>query len=126
VIGATRQRTTSALLVLAVLLGLLGCGAALAHPAPEQSQQGVAASPLHAGQLVVRAHAAELRALAERGRRQGPGSPTSVPVAAVVAALVWAGLTLRGGAWRPGRAAGSRGWPRRTWSRAPPRHLQPA
>jgi hypothetical protein len=126
VIGTARRRTTSALLVLAVLLGLLGWGAALAHPDPEQaSQQAVAASPLHAGQLVVRAQDAGLRALAERGRRQGPGSP-SVPVAVVAAALVWAGLTLRGGAWRPGRAAGSRCWPRRAWSRAPPRHLQPA
>jgi hypothetical protein len=125
VIGANRARPASALLVVVVLLGLLGSGAALAHPGTDQaSQQAVAAAPLHAGQLVVRDHAAGLRALAERGRRQGPAD-TSMPVAALVGVLAWAGLGSRRGAWRSASAAGPRGLARRTWSRAPPCCLQP-
>ena len=120
-----RSRLASALVVLAVLLGLLGSGAALAHPGTDQaSQQAVAAAPLHAGQLVVRDHATGLRALAERGRRQGPAD-TKILVAMLVGMLAWAGLGSRTGAWRPGAGAGPRGRPRRTWSRAPPSHLQP-
>ncbi len=125
-IGATRPRLASALLVLAVLLGLLGWGAAMAPPGADLGpQQGVAAAPLHAGQLVVRDQDAGLRGLAERGRRQGPAHPSAL-VAAMVAALVWAGLGWRGGAWQSGGAAWSRSRPRRRGSRAPPCHLQPA
>jgi hypothetical protein len=121
-----RPRLASALLVLVVLLGLLGWGAALSPPrADPGSQQGVVASPLHAGQLLVRGQDAGLRAVAERGRRQGP-APTGALVAVVVAALVWAGFAARRGAWRSARGAGPGGRPRRTWSRAPPRLLQPA
>lgn len=120
-----RQRPASALLVLAVLLGLLGSGAATAHPqAGRPPSEGVAAPPpLHAGLLVERDQDAALRALAERGRRHGPAH-TSVLVAMLAGALVLAARRSRGGAWRSA-GAGSCRRPRRTWSRAPPCHLQP-
>jgi hypothetical protein len=126
VIRPIRPRLASALVVLAVLLGLLGSGAATAHPGADQRpHQGVAAPPFHAGQFVLRDQDSGLRALTERGRRQGPAN-TSALVAMLVGALAWAGPGSRTGAWRSAGTAGSRGRPRRPWSRAPPRHLQPA
>jgi hypothetical protein len=126
VIGATRPRPASALLVLAVLLVLLATDATPAHPlADHGSRHGVTAAPLHARQLVVRDHDAGLRALAERRHRQGPAHLGAL-VAVIVTALAWAGLGSRRGARRRAGAAGSAGRPRRTWSRAPPCHLQPA
>jgi hypothetical protein len=125
VIRPIRPRLASTLVVLVVLLGLLGVGAAMAHPGADQApHQGVAAPPLQAGQLVVRGQDSGLRALTERGRRQGPASMSTL-VAALVGVLAWAGLGSRIGAWRSAGGAASRGRQRRSWSRAPPRHLQP-
>lgn len=121
-----RPRLASALVVLAVMAGLLGSGAAAAHhgAADQGATPAVTAPLLHAGQFVSRDQDSGLRTLAERGRRQGP-VPTSALVAMLVGAFVLAGLGSRIGAWRSAAGAGLRGGPRRTWSRAPPRHLQP-
>jgi len=121
---AIRARPPSALLVLALLLGLLGSGVVVAHPgAGRASHQGVAASPFHAGQLVLPDRNAGLRALAERGHRHGSAG-TGTWLAALVAALLPAALASRGRVWRSAGAAGSRGRLRRTRPRAPPSYLQ--
>jgi hypothetical protein len=121
-----RSRPAGALLLLAVLLGLLGWGAAVSQRGAEQpSRQGLAAAPLHAGELVPRDPDPAQRALGERGRRQGPAR-TGGLAALLAGALALAGLGSRSAARRPAGAARPRGRPRRTWSRAPPRHLQPA
>jgi hypothetical protein len=120
-----RSRAIGALPVLAVLLGLLGSGVTAAHPeAGQRPDKGVAAAPLHAGQPVVRDPDAALRAMAERGRRDGPAH-TNALVAMLAGALVAAARWSRGGARRLAGAAGC-GRPRRTWCRAPPCRLQPA
>jgi hypothetical protein len=114
------------MVVLAVLLGVLGWGVATAHQGAGRGPDPAVAAPLlHAGQFASRDHDPGLRGLAERGRRHGP-APTGAPVAALVGALVLAALWSRIGAWRGPAQAGGRVRPRRTWSRAPPRHLQPA
>ena len=117
---ATRPRPASALLVLALLLGLLGPGAVMAQPgAGRAGHQGVAASPLHAVQLVLPDRSAGLLTAAERGQRHGSAWP-GASAAALVAALVAAGLGSRSRVWRSLGGAGQRGRPRRTRSRAPP------
>jgi hypothetical protein len=122
VIRPIRSRLASVLVVLAVLLGLLGAGAAKARQGADQGPDPAVAAPLvHAGQLVSRDQDPGLRNLAERGRRQ---VPTSALVAMLGGALALAGLGSRIGAWRSAAGAGLRGGPCSTWSRAPPRHLQ--
>jgi hypothetical protein len=122
-----RSRAAGALPVLAVLLGLLGPGVTAAQPAAGQPpDRGVAATPpLHAGQPVVRDQDAARRAMAERGRRDGPAHAGAL-LAMLAGALVAAARWPRSGARRLAGAAGARGRPRRTWCRAPPRRLQPA
>jgi hypothetical protein len=125
VIGPTRPRLATALVVLSVLLGSLGWGTATAHQGPDHGPNPAVAAPLlHAEQLAARGQDAGPRTLAERGRRPAP-LPTSALFAALVGALVLAGLAAGIGAWREHSSAGLRGGPRRTWSRAPPHHLQP-
>jgi hypothetical protein len=125
VLRPIRARLASILVVLAVLFGLLALGVATAHqgagPLPDPA---VAAPPLHPGEVAQRDQDPGLRALAERGRRHGP-APRSAPVAMLAGALLLAGLSSLIGAWRGPARAGLRGRPRRTWSRAPPSHLQP-
>jgi hypothetical protein len=125
VIRPIRPRLASVLVVLAVLLGLLGSGAATAHQGAGQGPNpAVAAALVHAGQFVSPDQDPRLRSLAERGHRQGP-VPTSALLAMLVGALALAGLRSRIGVWRSAARAGRCGRPCRTWSRAPPCHLQP-
>jgi hypothetical protein len=125
VIRPIRPRLASILVVLAVLLGVLGSGAATAHQGAGQgSNPAVAAALVHAGQFVSRNQDPGPRNLAERGHRQGP-VPTSALLAMLVGALALAGLGSRIGVRRSAARAGQCGGPRRTWSRAPPCHLQP-
>jgi hypothetical protein len=117
----TRPRPATALLAGAVLVGLLWPGAALAHLGAEPaSRHGLAAAPLHAGQLLVGGQGVERGAMLEGGRR---GAAASGWVA-VVAALVGAAPGSRRGLWRSRGAAHVRTRRRRAWSRAPPSHLQ--
>ena len=125
-IRPTRPRLASVLVVLAVLFGVLGSGAATVRQGVGQGPDPAVAAPLFpAGQFALRNQDSGLRSLAERGRRQGP-VPTSALLATLAGALALAGLGSRVGAWRPAAGAGLRGGPRGTWSRAPPCHLQPA
>jgi hypothetical protein len=126
VIRPIHPRLASILVVLAVLFGLLGSGAATAHQgAGPLTDPAVTAPPLHPGQVAQHDRDPEPRTLAERGRRHGP-APTNAAVAMLAGALGLAGLASLIGAWRGTAHAGLRGGPRRTWSRAPPSHLQPA
>jgi hypothetical protein len=126
VIRPIHFRLASVLVVLAVLFGLLASGAVTAYqgggPIPDLA---VAAPPLHPGQVAQHDQAPRLRTLAERGRRHG-SAPTGAPVAMLAGAIGLAGLALLIGAWRGPAHAGLRGGRGRTWSRAPPSHLQPA
>jgi hypothetical protein len=125
VIRPIHPRLASILVVLAALFGLLGSGAATAHQgAGPLADPAVASPPLHPGPLAQRDQDPGPRTLAERGRRHGP-APTNAPVAVLAGALALAGLASLVGAWRGPAHAGLRGGPRRTWSRAPPSHLQP-
>lgn len=125
VIRPIRPRLASVLVVLAVLLGVLGSGAATAYQGAGQgSNPAVAAALVHAGQFVSRNQDPGLRNLAERGHRQGP-VPTSALLAMLVGALALASLGSRIGVWRSAGGAASCGRQRRSWSRAPPCHLQP-
>jgi hypothetical protein len=123
VIRPTRPRLASVLVVLAVLLGVLGSGAATVRQGVDHGPDpAVAAALFPAGQFVSRNQDSGLRSLAERGRRQGP-VPTSALLAMLAGALALAGLGSRVGARRAAAGAGLRGGPCRTWSRAPPCHL---
>jgi hypothetical protein len=120
----TRPRPASALLAVAVLVGLLGPVAApMQVDAEPASRHGVAAPPLHARQLLVGGRDLERGALVEAGRRQV--SARAGGWVADVAALASAAPGSRCGRWWSAGAAGARSRPRRAWSRAPPFHLQP-